>query len=130
MGYESRVKIMTLSELDNGYKYAEDLCTMNLSCMGHGNKHDYFNEIFKRNVDFNVYFNSSEDICDEDGRHVFEPTKTDSYGAYITYATAKEVIDWLLENINVYRRHLILLQTLQAYVNAFGDSVVVVHYGY
>lgn len=127
MGYESRIKITTAPDmgLADG-TWVQDLCTMNLACMGSG-----FKNIFTEDVTFNVYFMQPEDmIVKENKVYDYNPTTEDKYGEKLKYTDINTVINYLRKDGIEYRRSDVLLQTLRAYKECFGNNLIVVHFGY
>lgn len=118
MGYESRVYVVDKSDTlqHNNMKWAEVVSTFNMSKFGD------FRNVFAKETDCYFY----EDGADGE-------VLTDKYGARITEASVKDVINYLEDyknNKEHYRRVQPLLSMLKGFNTNEWRNLVVLHYGY
>lgn len=121
MGYESRVFVVNRNEIKRkdgmSYIWGEKIADVKMSCM-----YDGFTDLFDKEVDYELYIDNED-----------ESTKTDKYGAIMTYTDCKTVIDYLeklIANGENYRRLTVLLGLLKGIDESQWDEIQVVHYGY
>lgn len=120
MSYESRIFVVNRTEIDRGtnvYVWGEKIADIKMSNM----KYD-FSELFTNEIDYELYVDNSD-----------ESTRTDKYGAVMTYTDRNTVIDYLekqIANGDNYRRLTVLLGLLKGFDDKQWDELQVVHYGY
>lgn len=121
MGYESRVFVVDRNKIERKegmfYIWGEKIADVKMSVM-----YDGFTALFDKEVDYELYIDNED-----------ESTKTDKYGAIMTYTDCETVIDYL-ENLIAegenYRRLTILLGLLKGIDESQWNEIQVVHYGY
>lgn len=120
MSYESRIFVVNRTEVNNVtsvYVWGEKIADIKMGSMENG-----FSELFTNKIDYELYVDNAD-----------EPTRTDKYGAVMTYTDRNTVIDYLEEQIangDNYRRLTVLLGLLKGFDEAQWDELQVVHYGY
>ena len=121
MGYESRVFIVNRNEInreqDTPYVWGEKIADIKMSCM-----YDGFTALFNKEIDYELYIDNGD-----------ESTKTDRYGATMTYTNCKTVVDYLEKLIadgENYRRLSLLLGLLKGIDESQWSDIQIVHYGY
>lgn len=134
MSYESKMIVVQRNEYD-GRVYGEEVMRFDLSSVGYGLVNGrYFTEIFKTEIDFNLY-NMQEENYDHCGTDEYnEKHRIDCYGKHCKYAEIDEVMDYIASSPELmgYRRTKTfygMLMMLKANRENWGH-LVVVHYGY